>query len=61
MSNLYNPGKTLSLASQTIYDHMFSDLKLDQTFYVFQLHTCIIFFSYRMWQLYNYFEDMMVL
>ena len=32
ISNIYNPDKKMSLVSQTICDHMFSDPKLDHTF-----------------------------
>ena len=35
--------KHLSLLSQTICDHMFSDMKSDHTFHVFCFHTCPIF------------------
>ena len=53
--------KKLSLASQTICDHMFSDLKLDHTFHVFGYIIGLYFVSSRMWQFFTYFEDRKVL
>ena len=41
-SNIYKPEKFLSLASQTICDHMISDPKLDHTFHVFWIRNWII-------------------
>ena len=35
ISNLYNPDQILSLSSQKICEHMFSDMKLNDTFHVF--------------------------
>ena len=55
--NTYNMEQNLSLASQTICDHMFSDLKLDHNFHVFWLRTWLVFFSYRMWKFSTYFEE----
>ena len=48
ISNIYNPDVNLRLASQTIWDHMFSDPKSDYIFSYFQLPTWLIFrfFSY---------------
>ena len=43
ISNIYNPDKNLSLASQTIWDHLFSDPKSDHTFHIFWLCTWLIY------------------
>ena len=44
ISNLYNPDVNLSLASQTICDHMFSYPKSDHIFSYFWLCTWFIYF-----------------
>ena len=44
--NIYNQEQNLSLASQKICDHMFSDPKSDHTFRVFWLHTWLILSSF---------------
>ena len=48
ISNIYNPDKNSSLASQKICEHIFSDLKSNHTLHIFWLITCLIyiFFSY---------------
>ena len=43
ISSLCNPGVNLSLASQKIWDHMFSDPKSDHKFLNFWFRTWIIF------------------
>ena len=43
ISNLYNLDQNLSLAYQTIRDHVFSDLKSDNTFYLFRLLAWLIY------------------
>ena len=57
ISNLYNPDKNLSLASQTICDHIFIDPKSDHTFHIFWSRTWLIYFSSRMWQFSIYFWE----
>ena len=56
ISNIYNPDKNSSLASQTICDHMFSDPKSDHTFYSFFNILGLYVVSYRMWKFSTYFE-----
>ena len=48
ISNIYNPDNNICLEFQTMCVQIFSDLKLDHTFHVFWLSTCIIccLFSY---------------
>ena len=58
ISNIYNPDKNLSLAYQTIFDHMFSDTKSDHFFlffcYVLGLYFFLsyvaIFHLLRIWE-----------
>ena len=57
ISNLYNLDENLSLASQTIYDHNFSDPKLDHTFHIFGYVPGLYIFPSHMQQLSTYFED----
>ena len=59
ISNIYNTDEGLSLAPQTICDHMFSDPKSDHTFYVFGY--LFGFFSSCMCLLSAYLEDYKVL
>ena len=61
ISNLYNPEQNLSLASQTICDHMFSDPKLDYNFQFFLVRYLSDVSSSHMWQFSTYFEDSKVL
>ena len=46
ISNIYNTDEILSLAYQTIYEHMFTDPELYHNFHVFWLHTWIIYFFF---------------
>ena len=54
--NLYKRDKNLSLASQNICDHIFSDMKSDRTLYVFGYILGLYFVSSYMWKLSTYFE-----
>ena len=60
ISSIYNTDQNLSLASQTICDHMFSYPKLDHAFHIFQLRSWIIF-PYPMCLFPTYFEGGKVL
>ena len=57
ISYLYNRDKHLSLAPQTICDHMFLDLKSDHNFHIFGYVPGIYFLSSRMWKLSTYAKD----
>ena len=57
LSYLYDLNINLSLASQTICEHMLSYPKLDHNFHIFGCIIGLYIFSYCMWKLYTYFED----
>ena len=59
--NLYSTEKNLSLAPQTICDHMFSDPKSDHNFHIFGCVPGLYFVSSCMRQLSTYSEDRNVL
>ena len=55
--NIYNPDKKMSLASQTICYHIFSDPKLGYTFHIFGYVPRLYFSSSRMWKFSTYFKS----
>ena len=58
--NIYNTEVNMSLASQTKYDNILSDLGVRSyifTFFYFQIRTWFIFSSYNIWQLPTYLEE----
>ena len=57
LSNIYNPDKKFSLASQTICDDMFSDPKSDHIFHIFGYVSGLYIFSSHMYKLSTYFKD----
>ena len=59
--NLYNSDVNLSISSQTICDHMFSDPKSYHIIRVFGYEPGLYFVSSHVWQLSTYFEDRKVL
>ena len=54
--NSLQSGKRLCLESTTIFEHMFSDQKLDNTFHVFWLHNWLLSFSSCICQLSTYLK-----
>ena len=61
ISNIYNPDPDLSVAPETICDHIFSDQKSDYMFHVFGYVFVLYFVSYRVWKLSVYFKEDKVL
>ena len=55
--NIYNPDKKMSLASQTICYHIFSDPKLGYTFHIFGYVPRLYFASSHMWKFSTYFKS----